>query len=96
MATQHSLDRPVQRFPLVDHVPKLLLTPAEAAQALSIDRSTLYAYLMSGEIASITIGRARRIPVSALEQWIHSKIDPPTSPPVPPRGRRKVVRRADP
>ena len=74
-------------------VPKLLLTPAEAAQALSIDRSTLYAYLMSGEVASITIGRSRRIPVSALEAWIGSKIEPPTPPPMPPRARRRAVSR---
>jgi excisionase family DNA binding protein len=49
---------------------KLLLDPAEAAKALSIDRSTLYALLMDGRIASFTVGRARRIPVSALEAWI--------------------------
>jgi excisionase family DNA binding protein len=49
---------------------KLLLTPAEAAKALAIDRSTLYCYLMSGEIDSFTIGRARRIPVRILEEWI--------------------------
>jgi excisionase family DNA binding protein len=49
---------------------KLLLTPAEAAQALSIDRSTLYAYLMSGAIRSFQIGRARRISVRALNEWI--------------------------
>jgi excisionase family DNA binding protein len=55
-------DQPTER--------KLLLAPKEAAQLLSIDRSTLYILLMRGDIASITIGRARRIPVKALEQWI--------------------------
>jgi excisionase family DNA binding protein len=49
---------------------KLLLTPDEAAKALAIHRSTLYGYLMSGEIASFSVGRARRIPVRALEEWI--------------------------
>jgi excisionase family DNA binding protein len=49
---------------------KLLLTPVEAAHMLSIDRSTLYDLLMNGEIPSIKIGRARRIPVRALERWV--------------------------
>jgi excisionase family DNA binding protein len=53
---------------------KLLLTPREAARALSIDRSTLYVLLMRGDIPSITIGRARRIPVKALEEWIADQI----------------------
>jgi excisionase family DNA binding protein len=53
---------------------KMLLKPQEAADALSIDRSTLYELLMDGTIPSIKIGRARRIPVSALEQWIADQI----------------------
>jgi excisionase family DNA binding protein len=53
---------------------KLLLTPQEAAEALSINRSTLYILLMRGEIPSIMIGRARRIPVSALQEWIARQI----------------------
>jgi len=52
----------------------LLLTPQEAADALAIDRSTLYELLMSGTIPSIKIGRARRIPVRALEQWIDEQL----------------------
>ena len=53
---------------------KLLLSPQEAADALSINRSTLYALLMRGEIPSIQIGRARRIPVQVLEEWIAGKL----------------------
>ena len=53
---------------------KLLLTPQEAADALSINRTTLYALLMRGEIRSILIGRARRIPVQVLEEWIAGKL----------------------
>jgi excisionase family DNA binding protein len=49
---------------------KLLLTPAEASKALSINRSTLYALLASGQLPSLTIGRARRISVRALSEWI--------------------------
>jgi excisionase family DNA binding protein len=53
---------------------KLLLTPQQAAKALSINRSTLYTLLMRGEIPSIQIGRARRIPVQVLEEWIAGKL----------------------
>ncbi len=53
---------------------KLLLTPHEAADALSINRSTLYVLLMRGEIPSILIGSARRIPVYGLEEWIAGKL----------------------
>jgi excisionase family DNA binding protein len=55
-------------------VMKLLLTPQEAAEALSINRSTLYILLMRGEIPSIMIGRARRIPLFALQEWIAKQI----------------------
>jgi excisionase family DNA binding protein len=53
---------------------KLLLTPKEAAGALNINRSTLYQLIMRGTIPSILVGRARRIPVQALEQWIAEQI----------------------
>lgn len=57
---------------------KLLLTPQEAAAALSINRSTLYRTLyrmiMRDEIPSIMIGRARRFPLKWLEAWIEQQI----------------------
>ena len=48
----------------------MLLTVPEAAMRLGLGRSLTYSLVMSGAIASITIGRARRIPVSALEEFI--------------------------
>ena len=48
----------------------LLLTPAEAARRLSLAQSTLYQLLTRGEIASIRIGRCRRIPMDALTAYI--------------------------
>lgn len=53
----------------------LLLTPAEAARALRINRSTLYPLLMRGEIPSIRIGRARRIPRDGLMRWIAQQVN---------------------
>ena len=46
---------------------KMLLTPEEAAQTLSIGRSKLYELLRVGSLASVRIGGSRRIPVAALQ-----------------------------
>lgn len=48
----------------------LLLTVPEAAQALAISRSKLYQLLASGAVASIRIDGSRRVPVSALHDYI--------------------------
>lgn len=55
------------------NTPKLLLTAEEAAEALSLSRSTVYLELASGRLESISVGRARRIPVDAVERWLQSK-----------------------
>lgn len=49
---------------------KLLLTPEEAAEALGVKRTFLYSLLMSGQLVSIKVGRARRIPVIALQGYV--------------------------
>lgn len=49
---------------------RLLLTPKEAALVLAIGRSKLYDLLRSEEIFSIRIGGSRRIPVSALQEFV--------------------------
>jgi excisionase family DNA binding protein len=48
----------------------LLLTVLEAARRLSISRAKLYELVASGEVASVTIGRARRIPFQACEEYV--------------------------
>lgn len=53
---------------------KKLLTVAEAAFVTGCSRSLLYLKLMSGEIPSIKIGRARRIPVAALDEWVARQV----------------------
>jgi excisionase family DNA binding protein len=50
--------------------PLLLLSPAQAAHALSVHRSTVYELMNAGAIASFSIGRARRISIRALEAYI--------------------------
>lgn len=49
---------------------KLLLTPQEAAEALSIGRSKLYELLGAGQIESVRVGSCRRIPIGALIEFV--------------------------
>lgn len=50
--------------------PVLLLTIEEAAERLQVGRCTMQNLLISGEVRSIKIGRLRRIPPDALEDYI--------------------------
>lgn len=49
---------------------RLLVTSEEAARRLSVSRATVYRLLDSRALESITIGRCRRIPVTALTAFI--------------------------
>lgn len=49
---------------------KLLLTPLEAAEVLSISRSLLYGLIMHKRIFSVKVGGARRIPLQALHAYV--------------------------
>ncbi|GAA3569644.1 hypothetical protein GCM10022419_058190 [Nonomuraea rosea] len=49
---------------------RLLLTVPEAAQVLAISRSKLYQLLASGAVGSIRIDGSRRVPVTALTDYI--------------------------
>ena len=50
----------------------LLLTVEEAAQRLSIGRTTMYSLVSTGAIESVTIGRLRRVPSECLEEYVSS------------------------
>lgn len=45
---------------------KLLLTPEEAAEVLSLGRTKVYQLIGEGTLRSVRIGKCRRIPASAL------------------------------
>jgi excisionase family DNA binding protein len=51
-------------------VEKLLLKVEEVAELTSLGRSKIYELVASGELRSVSIGRARRIPVAALAAWV--------------------------
>jgi|GEM_PF-5699972 len=52
---------------------RLAVTVDEAAEMLGVGRATLYKLVMRGEIESFTVGRARRIAISTLEEYAQIK-----------------------
>lgn len=49
---------------------KRLLTIDEAAQRLGIGRSHAYVYVLRGELESVKLGRSRRIPAEAVDEFV--------------------------
>ncbi|GAA2665252.1 MULTISPECIES: helix-turn-helix domain-containing protein [Actinosynnema] len=47
-----------------------LLTVEAAAAQLSVSRTTMYALLKSGDVASVLIGKLRRVPATALAAYV--------------------------
>ncbi|WP_435238605.1 helix-turn-helix domain-containing protein [Streptomyces sp. YPW6] len=52
-----------------------LLTVPEAMARLKIGRSALYGLLRTRRLASLTIGRARRIPAHALADYVQRHLE---------------------
>lgn len=53
---------------------KLLLTVEEAALALGLGRTYTYNLVMREQIMSVKVGRKRRIPVFALEEFVSRQV----------------------
>jgi excisionase family DNA binding protein len=51
-------------------VEKLMLTPADAAVALSVSRTTVYELMNRGQLRSVKLGTCRRIPIEAVRDLI--------------------------
>lgn len=49
---------------------RILLSVNEAAVMLGLGRSLVYQLVMCGDLPSIKLNRARRIPVQALEEYV--------------------------
>ena len=49
---------------------RLLLTVEEAADRLGIGRSLMYELIGQGQIASIRVGRLRRVPLESLTDYV--------------------------
>jgi excisionase family DNA binding protein len=52
-----------------------LLTVPEAMARLKIGRSALYDLMRTRRLASLTIGRARRIPTHALDDYVQRHLE---------------------
>ena len=52
------------------NVPRLLVSPREAARLLSICEKTLWTLSKNGEIPAVRIGRAVRYSMDELQAWI--------------------------
>jgi excisionase family DNA binding protein len=48
----------------------LLYKPEAAAASLGIGRSKLFELIAAGQIETVQIGRARRVPAQALEDYV--------------------------
>jgi excisionase family DNA binding protein len=53
---------------------KVLLSVEEAASVMSLGRSFIYELVMRREIASTKVGRVRRIPVMALQDFVDRQL----------------------
>jgi excisionase family DNA binding protein len=51
---------------------RILLTVDEAADALSLGRSKVYEEINAGRLRSVKVGRARRIPSAALDEYVEA------------------------
>ena len=49
---------------------KRLYTPEEAAEQLTIGRTAVFDLIKSGHLSSVKIGRRRRIPAAALDDFV--------------------------
>jgi excisionase family DNA binding protein len=51
-------------------LPVLMVTAEEAALMLRLSRRTIYLLIASGELASVKVGRNRRVPVDVLREYV--------------------------
>jgi excisionase family DNA binding protein len=71
---------------------RLLLTPEEAAAALHVGRTTVYALMKAGELHSVHIGRSCRVSRAELERYVRRLESPaPSASPRPRRHRRTTA-----
>jgi excisionase family DNA binding protein len=56
--------------PTEDRDEKLLLSVVEAARRLGIGRTLMYELLRSGQMPSVRLGRLRKVPSEAVEEFV--------------------------
>jgi excisionase family DNA binding protein len=53
---------------------RLLLKPAEAAEAIGVSRARAYELIANGTLPSLKLGSSVRVPVEGLRQWINQRV----------------------
>lgn len=54
---------------------RLAITVEEAARAVGIGRSKAYELCATGKWPTIRIGRAVRVPLDGLKQWVEEQVE---------------------
>lgn len=54
---------------------RLLLRVEEAAERLGIARTSMFQLIATRQVDSVTVGRLRRIPVAALEEYVERLLE---------------------
>lgn len=60
--------------------PASLLTVEEAAEALAISRTLMYAHLKAGLVESVKVGRRRFVPAQAIASYVEQLLQSPAPP----------------
>lgn len=54
---------------------KLLVTPQEVARRLQISRTKVYDLIAKKRLPAVKLGpRCTRIPIEAMERWVHEQV----------------------
>lgn len=61
---------PAELADVTANEPRVLLTVEAAAERLSIGRTTMYALIKAGHIRTVRVGQLRRVPASALSEYV--------------------------
>jgi excisionase family DNA binding protein len=59
--------------------PRQMLTIKQVTEILQVGQTTVFGLLKTGELPSVKIGSARRIPSDALDQFIAERMDVPVT-----------------
>ncbi|MEV4646293.1 helix-turn-helix domain-containing protein [Saccharopolyspora sp. NPDC049357] len=75
MLAEQEIPEPAAPAPPARKMPdRVLLTVEEAAEQLGIGRTKTYALVKAGELESVQIGRLRRVPKAAIEDYANRLI----------------------
>lgn len=53
---------------------KILLRPAEAAEAIGVSRAKVYIMIKAGELPAVRISGVLRVPAAALQKLVEEKL----------------------